>query len=152
MGLKVLYSGLLVGTFDILAALVNYYLSTGKNPLFVFKYIASGLFGTDAFSGGIAIILAGLLLHYIIAMVFAVVFYLLYFNAPILSAYKIVTGIMYGVFVWTIMNLIVVPLSQTPKSAFNGLQALKEMLILIVMIGLPLSFLAHYFFSIKNRK
>lgn len=151
MGSKIFYSGLLVGTLDILTALIKYYLATDNNPLFIFKYITSGILGTDAFTGGTDIILIGLLLHYIIAMAFTMLFYLLYSRIPLLSKNKIITGILYGVFIWLVMNLVIVPLSNTPKSPFNFSHALQEMTILIVMIGLPLSFLAHYFFHQKSQ-
>lgn len=147
IGLKVLYIGMLVGTFDILAALVNYYISTGKNPVVIFKYISSGILGTDAFAGGTGIILMGLLLHYIIALSFTILFCILYFNVKLLSIHKIFTGITYGIFIWVVMNLIIVPFSCTPKSPFDISHALKEMLILIFMIGLPLSFLTDRFIS-----
>lgn len=145
IGLKVLYIGLLVGTFDIIAALVNYYISTGKNPIVIFSYISSGLLGTDAFAGGTNVILMGMLLHYVIALSFTILFCILYYNIKSLSIYKIFTGIAYGIFIWAIMNLIIVPLSHTPKSPFDVLHALKELLILIFMIGLPLSFLTGRF-------
>jgi hypothetical protein len=41
----VFLSGLLVGTLDITAALVQFYIKTGKDPLIVPKYIASAVFG-----------------------------------------------------------------------------------------------------------
>lgn len=150
IGLKVLYIGLLVGTFDILAALTNYYISTGKNPIVIFKYISSGVLGTDAFTGGTGIVLMGLLLHYIIAVSFAVLFCILYYNVKLLSNHKIFTGIAYGIFIWAIMNLIIVPFSRTPKSPFDTSHALKEMLILIFMIGLPLSFFTGRFIFSKT--
>jgi len=151
IGSKIFYSSLLVGTLDILTALIKYYLTAGKNPLFIFKYIASGILGMDAFSGGTSIILIGLLLHYIIAMAFTALFYLLYIRITLLSKNKIITGVIYGIFIWLVMNLVIVPLSNTPKSPFNFSHALQEMIILIVMIGLPLSFLAHYF-SQQNKQ
>lgn len=150
IGLKVLYIGLLVGTFDILAALTNYYISTGKNPIVIFKYISSGVLGTDAFTGGTGIVLMGLLLHYIIAVSFAILFCILYYNIKLLSNHKIFTGITYGIFIWAIMNLIIVPLSSTPKSPFDTSHAVKEMLILIFMIGLPLSFFTGRFIFSKT--
>ncbi|MEH6305989.1 hypothetical protein RYH73_10075 [Olivibacter sp. CPCC 100613] len=145
IAVKVLIVGLIVGTFDITAALIKYYLTTGKDPVFIFKYIASGIFGSEALSSGIPIILIGLLLHYGIAISFTVFFCLLYNRLPIISKNKVLAGIFYGLFIWTIMNFLVVPLSNTPKGAFNLPHAIKELLILICMIGLPLPFLVSSF-------
>ncbi len=47
----ILLSGLLVGTLDILAAFVDYYIATGKNPLIILKFIASGVFRKTALTG-----------------------------------------------------------------------------------------------------
>ncbi len=152
----ILLSGLLVGTLDILSAFVDFYLSTGKNPLVVFKYIASGLQGKQAFEGGLDIVLLGLVLHYLIAFSFTLFFWWIYPKWTFPSRNQLITGIVYGIFIWCVMNLLVVPLSNvTPRS--SGLPMLtkialkaKACLILICMIGLPLSFIVHRYYKRKN--
>ncbi|HET6225158.1 MAG TPA: hypothetical protein VFF27_02700 [Bacteroidia bacterium] len=147
----IVLSGLIVGTLDILAAIIDFYVSTGKNPSAIFKYIASAVMGMDAFAGGTAVILLGLLLHYIIAFLFTILFYFLYYRFAWMRLNKILIGIGYGVFIWAVMNRIVVPLSLTPKA--NGFviwKAVKAASILIFMIGIPLSFLAARFYKKTN--
>src|SRR3954469_2142990 len=143
----ILLSGLIVGTLVILAAITDFYSSTGKPPANIFKYIASAVLGMDAFSGGTGMILLGLLLHYIVAFSFTIFFFYLYSKyATWMSSNRIVTGILYGIFIWVIMNRIVVPLSMAPKGGtFVPWKAVKAATILICMIGLPLSFLASRF-------
>jgi hypothetical protein len=141
-------AGLLVGTLDILSAFVDYYIGTGKNPLNVLPYIASGIFGKAALPGGAGMMVAGLLLHYLIAFLFTIFFFWLYSKINILSANCILTGILYGLFIWIVMNLVVVQLSNAPHnpvSAMKFSRALKALLIIIFMIGLPLSFMARYY-------
>lgn len=135
-------SALLVGTLDILAACIQYYLKTGNGPAPVFKFIASGVFGTEAFSAGNGMIVFGLLFHYLIAFGFTVLFFILAGAFPTVIRAKVATGIGYGILVWMIMNLVVVPFSNTPKSDFDWLNAGIGILILIACIGLPLSFIA----------
>lgn len=137
--------GLIVGSLDILAAIIDYYLSTQKNPVVIFKFIASGVLGQSAFSGGTGIILLGLLLHYIIAFLFTIFFVWLFIKTNLSSKNKLLTGILYGIFIWFVMSQIVLPISSTPKLPFHYLKALKAMLILICMIGLPLAFLTGKF-------
>jgi len=67
-----------------------------------------------------------------------------------LPRHIVLTGVVYGIFIWAVMNFIVVPSSQVPKGTFNLLNSLKAMLILIFMLGLPLSFLGSRFFD-RNR-
>jgi hypothetical protein len=148
--LPILGVGLLVGTLDILTAFADYYIATGKNPLIIFKFIASGLLGTDALTGGSGIILLGLVCHYFIALTFTILFFVLFLKTNILPKNKFVTGIIYGTFIWAVMNFVVLPLSNTPKAPFNLFNAVKALLILIVVIGLPLSFLANHFFGGKQ--
>lgn len=150
--LYILLTGLLVGTLDIVTAFADYFIATGKAPDGVLKFIASGVFGDEAFSGGTGIVLMGLLFHFIIAYSFTVLFFLIYPQIKFLQKNRIITGIVYGIFIWMIMNLIVVPLSNTPSLSMKAGRIIKSMLILIVMVGLALSFIAHKFFSAVELK
>jgi len=142
---KVIFlSGLLVGTADLLAAFISFYINTGKSPVpIVSKFIASGVFGRAALKGGAEMIAAGIFFHYIIAVLFTIFFFWLYQRWAALSKNRVITGIVYGIFAWTIMSLIVVPLSKTPPLPASSVgRKLIAILILITMIGLPLSFIA----------
>lgn len=144
----IIKAGLIVGTLDILSAFVYVFLKTGKFiPFAIFKFIASGIFGNPALSGGTIIILAGLVLHYVIAFAFTIFFFWLYPKVKALSKNKVVTGILYGIFIWMLMNLIVVPLSNVAARPFNITNAIINVLILIVLIGLPLSYMAAKFYK-----
>ena len=148
---KILQAGLITGTLDILSAFIYYYIKTGKtNFLVIFQFIASGIFGKDAGTGGTAMILAGLILHYAIAFSFTIFFFWLYPKIKVMSKDRILTAVVYGLFVWTVMNLIVVPLSNTVHRPFKIDGALINMGILIVCIGLPLSFIANAFFRKRS--
>jgi len=141
----IFFSGLLVGTLDILSAFTDYYIASGKNPLLVLLYVASGAIGKSALSGGAGTMLMGLLFHYFIAFTFTILFFWLYARTSLLHGNWIITGIGYGIFIWLIMNLIVVQLSGAPHAPIAALKAgkiAKSALILICMIGLPLSFIA----------
>lgn len=140
----VLKAGVIVGTLDILSAFIYYFIATGDTNVFtVLKYIASGLFGKEAYAGGITMILTGLFLHYVIAFSFTIFFFWLHPKIDLLAKYKLLTGIMYGIFIWIIMNLLVVPLSRIPNRPLTLVNALINVAILIVCIGIPLSFMAY---------
>lgn len=147
----IIVSGCIVGSLDILAAIVDFYISTGKGPAGIFKYIASAIIGDKAFSGGANILIAGILLHYIIAFLFTIFFFFLYQKSKWMSSNKLLAGILYGIFIWVMMNRIVIPLSFTPKLPFVAWKAVKAALILICMIGIPLSFLAARFSNSSNQ-
>ena len=149
----ILLSGLLVGTLDIAAAFADFYISTGKNPLVVLSYIASGVFGKSVIGGGAGIMLMGLLFHYLIASAFTTFFFWLYSNTRLLSGNRILTGFAYGIFIWVIMNLVVVQLSAVPHGPISAMKfnkIIKAALILAGMIGLPLSFIAYKYSPSKS--
>lgn len=134
-------TGLVVGTLDIIAAIVHT-LMRGGDPVIMFRFIASGVFGTRAFSGGAAFALYGLAFHYAIAMLWTILFFIIFARMNVLSRNTIVTGIGYGLFVWVMMTFVVLPLSNTPPLPFSIQSAVIGALILILAIGLPLSFSA----------
>ncbi|WP_316785515.1 hypothetical protein [Pedobacter frigiditerrae] len=137
----IIKAGLLAGTLDIIAAFLNFYYKTGKNPTIVLKYIASAIFGKEAMAGGIEMILTGLLLHFIIAFIFTLFFSVIYKMLWSWLKNIILIAILYGIFVWIVMNLAIVPLSKASQIPFSWSGLITNIIILIVCIGLPLSYL-----------
>lgn len=137
-----LKAGLMVATLDILAAFIQFYSKTQKSPIVVLNFIASGVFGKEAFSGGSEMAVIGLLFHYIIAIGFTFIFFVLYPNLKKVIKNKIVLGSIYGLFIWLVMQFIVLPLSQTSSLKLSVQGSITAILILIVCIGIPLAWLA----------
>ncbi len=137
---QIFFTGLLVGTLDITAASIQFFIKTGKGPGTILKFVASGLFGKEAFTGGIPMIIAGLIIHFMIAMTFTLLFALLIKNIALLCENRLVTGLFYGAFVWAVMNLVVWPIIKVPPRIPNLSRDLQAIGILIVCIGLPLAF------------
>ncbi len=133
----------------LFAALVNFYSKTGKDPQIVLKYIASAVVGKEAFAGGTTMSVLGLLLHFLIAFIWTLIFFWIYPKLKFLSFDRILTGILYGIFIWFIMSHLVVPMSKASVGAFDLKQAAIAVLILIGAIGLPLSFIAYKYYKGK---
>jgi hypothetical protein len=149
---KIVTVGFVVGTLDILSAFIHYFIKTGQTHFFdVLRFVASGFFGKAAFSGGRRMILAGLIIHYIIAFAFTVFFFWLFPKIKLLSKNKILAGILYGTFIWVVMNIIVLPFSNIAYRPFHIMNALINVIILIVCVGIPLSFMANSFYN-KGQK
>jgi hypothetical protein len=144
----ILFTGLLAGTMDGLAAITNYSIQGGKKPEVIFKYIASGAVGKKALEGGIEMILLGVVFHFLIAFVFTILFFWLY-KTNWLPENKVVAGLAYGAIVWIVMNLFIVPISLIGKETINIPKGRIELLILMVCIGLPISLMAnkHYLYK-----
>ncbi|WP_343694607.1 DUF1440 domain-containing protein [Flavobacterium sp.] len=147
----VLFSGLLAGTLDILAAILIYSVILQKTTAEkIIQSIASGLFKQNAYTGGSQMILYGLLLHYFIAFAFAYFYYKIYPHVPLLRKNIFLSGFVYGIFVWIVMNLIVLPLvfPKLPSKEFD-FPLILSILILIFCIGLPIAFITQKFYH-KN--
>jgi hypothetical protein len=139
---KIIKTGLLVGTFDILAAFIDVYIKSGKFiPLRILRFIAGGIFGKDASNGGMVMALAGLVFHYLFALLFTAVFFWIFPKFKFAAKNKIITGVVYGVFIWAVMNLVVLPLSKIPAGPINISSAAIDSLILVICIGIPLAFI-----------
>lgn len=138
---------LLAGTLDITAAIVNYLFSYKGNLLILFQFIASGLLGRKAFAGGTGTAILGLVFHYFIALTWTIVFFFLYPKVRIASRSRIITGFVYGIFVWIIMNLVVLPLSGVPHLPFHPVRTALGILYIMFCIGLPVSFIIGRYYS-----
>src|SRR6187431_590610 len=88
-------AGLLVGFLDGMAAVIQTILNNG-DPVKLFQFIASGVFGPKAFSGGDTMAMAGVLFHFAIAFTWTLIFFLIYPRWKALSWNWIITGIVYG--------------------------------------------------------
>ena len=142
----ILFTTLVAGSLDILSAFVDFYMSTGKGPEGVLRYIASAVFGKTMARQEMEMVWYSLTLHYLIAFLFTSFYFWLYPRIPFLSRYSLLSGVLYGIFVWLVMNLVVVPLSQAPTPNFTFYKIIKSSLILIFMIGIPISMMtSHYY-------
>jgi len=137
----ILYGGLAVGILDGLAASI---LSTlrGSSPTRVFQYIASGLIGRGSLSGGLATALLGVSLHFLIAFIWATIYYGASLRLPTLIRRPAIWGPIYGVVVYFAMQIIVVPLSAIRKPPFSFGAPLQGMIVHILCVGLPIAFFA----------
>ena len=146
----ILWSGLLVGTLDMAAALIHYVIVTNNDPTSVLKYIASSVYGNEAYAGGSRMVVAGLLIHFCIALSFTLMFFMIYPFLKMRIPNPVITGILYGCFIWIVMNLLVLPLTQVNQGTLQLIPSVTGILILIVAIGIPLSLVARrYYFPVK---
>jgi hypothetical protein len=127
---------LTVGVLDAIDAIV-FFGVRGATPTRVLQSIASGLLGRAAFSGGAATAALGAVLHFFIAFVIVATYYLASRRFPFLTRNVLITGPLYGLIVYGVMTLIVVPLS----AAGGGLPSMpvlvNGLLIHAFGVGLP---------------
>jgi hypothetical protein len=135
----VFVGGLIAGAFDITYAVV-FFGFRGVPAIRVFQSVASGLLGSKAVDGGWPAAGLGLVLHFLIALILAAIFYLASRSLSILVRHAVVCGICYGFAVYWIMNLVVLPLSAYPrKFSFVPVVVITGLLVHMFLIGLPIA-------------
>jgi hypothetical protein len=113
-GMAILIGGLIAGTLDITYA-ITYSAWRGMPPQSLLQFVASGLLGQPSFDGGTPTAGLGLLLHYLMMLIIAAIFYGISRQLPFLVRKPIVWGPVFGFLVYWVMNLVVMQLSATPK-------------------------------------
>ncbi|WP_162903262.1 DUF1440 domain-containing protein [Taibaiella koreensis] len=141
----ILITGLIAGSLDFMAAVLLFVSRSKQRPSVLLRYIASAAFGSRAFSGGSGMALLGLGFHYLIAFFWAAVYFVVFQRIFTCGTGVLVNAIVYGLFVWVIMNLVVLPLSKAAPRPFSAPVALINILILIVAIGLPCAYAASHY-------
>lgn len=126
--------GLIAGTLDLIAAFLTFGVG-------VPRAIAGGLLGRDAFHGGTGTYVLGVFLQLFIATSAAAVFYAASRKLKFMTEHAIVCGLFFGIAVFLVMNLIVLPLSALHVTHPIALRDLIQgLLVHMIIIGLPISF------------
>lgn len=142
LGKIILKAGLIAGTLDICAAFIYSYIKRGTPPQNVLQYIAKVVFGKDRFTEAWILNLTGLLIHYCIAFSWTILFFIFYPRMKWMQKNFLITGIVYGLFVWTMMTTIILPLWNGKAFVFNPESSTINAAILVLAIGMPLSVIA----------
>lgn len=129
---------LALATADLLFACAYWHALYGVPPARILQNIASGLLGKRAFVGGNGSVLLGAWLHYAIMGVMVAVYYLAARRMRALVERPWLYGVLYGAVLYVVMNLVVVPLSDAPKTPFVWSWVGSSMVV-HVLIGLVIA-------------
>jgi hypothetical protein len=134
----ILLGGFLGGLGDWLFAHIFYAWRLG-----VFQNVAGGILGREvARSGGVPTYVLGVVLHFLIAMIWAAIFWGLSRRLPVLARHAVPAGLLYGLVIYLGMNCVVLPLS-----ALHVQPALPPLLSWpaaahLFLVGLPIALVA----------
>ena len=147
----ILLAWIVAGTLDILGAILVYTVIMKKiSAEKLVRGIASGLFKNEAFTGGHEMIFSGVAFHYLIALAFTIFYFIIFPYISFFRTQKILGGLLYGLFVWAVMNLIVLRIVFPTRAPITLEGAVIGASILMVMIGLTLSYFANKYYRNKN--
>src|SRR5215510_3463592 len=141
----IFWGGLIAGTLDISAAFLTAWWRAGLGPERVLYFVASGLIGPAAAQGGAKIAVLGLALHFLIATIWTIVFYLASRKWLFLMERPVMFGLLYGIAVYTFMNFVVLPLSLVARRPITALGTTIGLLTIMFCIGLPIALVVRRF-------
>jgi hypothetical protein len=130
----ILVGGFIAGSLDLTSAFITF----GWG---VPRAIAAGLLGRQAIHGGVGTWILGVFLHYFIAYSAAAVYCAASWRLEFLKPHFLVCGIFYGIAVYLVMNLIVLPLSGLHASGpYQHRALIQGILVHMFLIGVPIAF------------
>lgn len=133
-----LIGGAVGGLGDILFA-IAFAAYNGTAPMKLLQTVASGALGQSAFDGGMSTALLGLALHFLLSFGWAALLVVAARNIPGLLKQPVLAAIGYGVLVFLVMRLVVLPLSAFPFPVrFRPLSTVLDGLSHIVLFALPM--------------
>ena len=148
----ILLAWLTAGCLDLLGAITVYSLIMQRvTTMRLLQGIARGALGNSAYEGGIPTALAGVGFHFIIAFCFTVFYFFIFPYIPFLKKQRIISGLLYGIFVWCVMNLVVLPLLQIANIPTKWDSITRGALILMFCIGLPISLIVNRYYLLKEK-
>ena len=130
----ILAGGAIAGTLDLIAAFISFGANVPRN-------IAAGMIGGLAMRPSILPWILGVLLHFFIAFSAATIYCLASRKLEFLKEHFVVCGMFYGIAVFLVMNLVVLPLCAFHYMGpyqFRGL--LQGLIVHMLIIGLPIAY------------
>ncbi|MDB5087247.1 MAG: hypothetical protein JWR09_1241 [Mucilaginibacter sp.] len=146
----ILWSGLVAGILDGIAAIIVLHAWYKLTPSQVMQWIASGAYGAAAFTGGTPTVIAGIFFHFVVAYVLAVIYFFAFPKIKFLSARPILSGFLFGLGIFLVMNLLVIPASNIQKSPFDPGLAAVSIIWHMLLVGLPISLITKKHYAGKN--
>ena len=128
------------GTLDILFAMILT-LIFGREIPNMLRYVASGPF-PGATDMGAAGAMLGLLVHFGLMAIMAAVFVIAARRFPALTARPILSGVIYGLATYVVMNWIVVPLRFSTPLPPKPLSIATQLFAHVVLVGIPFALIA----------
>jgi uncharacterized membrane protein YagU involved in acid resistance len=144
-------AAVLIGTLDLIDAFV-FFGHLGVPAIRVPQSIATGFLGQLAYHDGMISAAFGVMLHYLIAFSIAGVYFYISGELPLYRR-PVLSGAIYGIVVYCVMNYIVIPISNFyPQPHFAVRPFINGILGHILLIGIPLGLIARRYVQGPKKK
>jgi len=142
-------AGAVAGTLDITFAYAFWALKADVPALRIFQSVATGLLGRASFDGGAATAALGLALHFAMATAMAAAYALAARQWRVLRERPLPLGAAYGVFLYTFMQFVVLPLSAAGHGSRDATWITLSVVVHMFLVGVPIAFLTRNAFAAK---
>ncbi len=139
--------GLIIGAIDLAYAILVY---SPHKPIAIPQTIASGILGIKSYCGGAQTAALGVVLHFIIALGAAAVFYLASRKIKFLLERPVLSGLIYGGLVYLFMHWIVLPLSAVHARNMPLIYKVCEFVEHWFCVGLPISLSVRHYSLLRD--
>ena len=150
----ILIAGLVAGFFDITYACIFFGLRFHVPPTRILQSVARGALGPNAFEGGLKTALLGLFFHFLIATIWASIFYFASRFIPFMTDHAVISGLIYGLGVYGVMYGLVMRYSaihsQVPPWRYPWGVLIPNLLIHMLGIGLSIALVVRRFSAHGN--
>lgn len=144
----ILLGGFIAGALDIGYAFAHYYLVYEVPPVRILQSVAAGAIGRDAaVAGGWTTGSLGLALHFALTTLMAAFFVAWTRMVPDLNKWPLLSGATYGLAIFAIMQVVVLPMSATGGAGGGpeGQFLIGGLLIHAFGVGFPIALIAKRF-------
>lgn len=129
------WAGLVAGTLDLIFAWVVF----NQGFVGILKIIAGGWFGREAMQGRAGTALVGFLSHFTVAYGAAAAYWLASRLLPVLNRHAVIAGLLYGIVVYEVMHLVVLPLSAYHSPVQFASLLKSDVISHLFFVGLPIA-------------
>jgi hypothetical protein len=141
--LKIIFlSGFITGSLDGIAAIILFAHPLNLHNISgIFRYIASGLFGQKAYSSGFIYPFYGVILHFLIALIWSAIYLTILYQ--VFKTGSVWAKIIFlASLIWIVMNGFVMPLCGLNSVHNDGWSIMSSFLVLVFCVSLPICLIA----------
>jgi hypothetical protein len=149
----VLTAGFIAGCMDLLTAILVYSVAMQRTTdTKLLQGIGRSAFGSNTFQDQTSLALLGIAVHFFIALCFAIFYFFIFPYIPFLRKQRVISGLLYGIFAWCVMNLAMLPLFHVANIPTKWDSIIRGAVILMFCIGLPISLIVSRYYILRNRQ
>jgi hypothetical protein len=144
----ILTAGFIAGALDILAAIIVYSVVMQRTTdIRILQGIGRAAYGASFFHNDTVLALYGLFVHFIIAFSFSAFYFFIFPYVSFAKRQALISGLLYGIFVWCVMNLVILPLFHISNIPTIWDAIARGCLILMFCVGIPNSIIVSRYYA-----